>query len=248
VKPKRAISNITSPIVSSDLVFQGGATSAALQLTVSPRARVLRLKVDPRTGTVSLTVPRRVSQRKALEWAAQHRAWIEAQLAKIAPPERIGAGSVIPLYDRPHVVDWSADRSRIVRLEEGRILAGGPAEGLEGRILRWLKRHALDLLARETAEYAAKAKVTVAKVAVGDPLSRWGSCSSTGGIRYSWRLILAPPHVRRATVAHEVAHRVHMHHGPEFHALVAELFEGDPATAHAWLRRHGAALHRIARA
>jgi hypothetical protein len=244
----RAISNITSPTVNSDLVFEGGSTSAALQLTVSPRARVLRLRVDPRTGAVSLTVPRRVSQRKALEWAAEHRPWIEAQLAKIAPPERLGPGSVVPLYDRPHPIDWSVERSRIVRLEEGRIVAGGPLDGLEGRVLRWLKRHALDILTRETAEYAEKAEVTVSKVAVGDPLSRWGSCSSTGGIRYSWRLILAPDPVRRATVAHEVAHRVHMHHGPEFHALVAELFEGDPAPARAWLRRNGAALHRIARA
>jgi hypothetical protein len=243
-----AISNITLPTVNSDLVFEGGATSASLQLTVSPRARVLRLRVDPRTGAVSLTVPRRVSQRKALEWAAEHRVWIEAQLAKIAPPERLGPGSVVALYDQPHPIDWSPERSRIVRLEEGRILAGGPLEGLEGRILRWLKRHALDLLARETTEYAAKAGVTVSKVAVGDPRSRWGSCSSTGGIRYSWRLILAPDHVRRATVAHEVAHRIHMHHGPDFHALVAELFEADPAPARAWLRRNGASLHRIGRA
>ena len=233
--------------MNSDLVFRGGETTAALQLTVSPRARRLRLKVDPRTGAVLLTVPRRTSQRRALEWAAGHREWIEKQLARIVPPERLGPGALVPLYDRPHVVDWSAERSRIVRLEEGRILAGGPLEGLEGRILRWLKRHALDVLSRETAEYAAKAGVGVTRVTVGDPLSRWGSCSSSGGIRYSWRLILAPDHVRRATVAHEVAHRVHMHHGPEFHALVARLYGADPQPAREWLRRHGASLHRIAR-
>jgi predicted metal-dependent hydrolase len=242
-----AISNITSPIVSSDLVFRGGDTTSALQLTVSPRARKLRLKVDPRTGAVQLTVPRRVSQRKALEWAAGHRAWIETQLARIVPAERLGPGTTVPLYDRPHAIDWSAERSRVVRLEEGRIVAGGPLEGLEGRILRWLKRDALDLLSRETAEYAGTAGVSVTRVAVGDPLTRWGSCSSTGAIRYSWRLILAPDHVRRATVAHEVAHRIHMHHGPEFHALVAELYEADPKPARDWLRRHGATLHRIGR-
>ena len=242
-----AISNTISSIVSSDLVFRGGETSAALRLSVSPRARVLRLKVDPRTGAVVLTVPRRVSQRKALEWAAGHREWVETQLARIVPPERLGPNAAVPLYGRPHLVDWSAERSRIVRVEEGRIVAGGPLEGLERRVLRWLKRHALDLLAHETAEYAAKAGVAVSKVAVGDPLSRWGSCSSSGAIRYSWRLILAPDHVRRATVAHEVAHRVHMHHGPEFHALVAALYESDPKPARDWLRRHGAGLHRIAR-
>lgn len=247
MKSTRATSNTISPTVSSDLFFEGGVTGAALQLTISPRARVLRLKVDPRTGSVTLTVPRRVSRRKALEWAVGHRDWIETQLARIAPPERLGAGSIIPLYDQPHPIDWSPERSRIVRVEEGRIVAGGPAEGLEGRIVRWLKRHALDVLTRETAEYAAGAGVSVTRVAVGDPLSRWGSCSSSGAIRYSWRLILVPDHVRRATVAHEVAHRIHMNHSAEFHALVKQLFGGDPAPARNWLRSHGAALHRIAR-
>ena len=76
-------------------------------------------------------------------------------------------------------------------------------------------------------------------------MSRWGSCASTGTIRYSWRLILAPAFVRRATVAHEVAHLVHMNHAPAFHALVAEILGSDPRPARAWLRREGAALHRF---
>jgi predicted metal-dependent hydrolase len=234
--------------VSSELVFAAGGTSAALQLTVSARARVMRLRVDPRTGAVVLTVPSRVSRRKALAWAAEHREWVERQLARVVPAERLAPGAAVPLYDRPHIVDWSAGRSRLVRVEGERICAGGPLEGLESRILRWLKRHALDLLAAETAEFAARAGVAVSRVAVGDPLSRWGSCSSSGAIRYSWRLILAPDFVRRATVAHEVAHRVHMHHGPDFHALVAQLLGEDPRPARHWLREHGAALHRIARA
>lgn len=232
--------------MSSDLVFTGGATSSALKLTVSPRARTMRLRVDPRTGTVLLTVPTRMSRRKALEWAAGHREWVEKQLAAFAPPEPLGPGATIPLHGEPHPIDWSPDRPRRVTLAEGRIVAGGPREGLEARLVRWLKRHALETLSRETADYAAEAGVRVTRVGVGDPLSRWGSCSASGAIRYSWRLILAPEFVLRATVAHEVAHRVHMHHGPEFHALVRELFGDDPKPARLWLRRHGASLHRIA--
>ena len=128
---------------------------------------------------------------------------------------------------------------------DGRLLAGGPVEGLRGRVLRWLKARALERLEAETREYAAKAGVMASRVGVGDPVSRWGSCASSGAIRYSWRLILAPEFVRRATVAHEVAHLVHMNHGPAFHALVADLLGTDPAPARAWLRREGAGLHRV---
>ena len=207
----------------------------------------MRLRVDSRTGTVVLTVPRRVSQKKVLAWAEGHRAWIEAALAAVPASLPLGPGTEVPYCGLPHRVEWQADASRIVRAEDGVLVVGGPEETVETRLLRFLKRSALDVLTRETREYAAKAGVSIERVGVGDPLSRWGSCSSSGSIRYSWRLILAPEHVRRATVAHEVAHRVHMNHGREFHALVRELFGADPAPARQWLRREGASLHRFGR-
>jgi hypothetical protein len=205
----------------------------------------MRLKVDRRTGEVVLTIPRRASRRQALAWADGHREWIEARLAEVAPATPLVPGGIVPLYDRPHVIDWAPARPRTPKREEDRLVVGGPPEGLEARLLRWLRRHALDVLAAETAEFAVKAGVEVTRIGVGDPLSRWGSCSSSGGIRYSWRLILAPDWVRRATVAHEVAHRVHMNHGPDFHRLVERLLGTDPKPARLWLRRHGPVLHRI---
>ncbi len=207
----------------------------------------MRLRVDRRTGEVVLTIPRRASRRKALAWADGHRDWIEARLAEVEPALPLAPGADFPLHGLPHRIDWSPERPRTPRLEEGRLLAGGPEDGLEARLLRWLRRHALDTLASETAEFAAKAGVKVSRIGIGDPLSRWGSCSAAGGIRYSWRLILAPDWVRRATVAHEVAHRVHMNHGPHFHALVEALLGEDPKPARSWLRRHGPSLHRIGR-
>jgi predicted metal-dependent hydrolase len=221
--------------------------SFEVKLSVSSAARAMRLRVDRRTGDVLLTIPRRASRRKALEWAEGHRAWIESQLALVPPPRPLAPGAELPLHDRPHVIDWSPGRPRTPRLAEGRLIVGGPLENLEARLLRWLKRHALDLLVAETAEFAAKAGVAVVRVGVGDTRSRWGSCSASGGIRYSWRLIFAPDWVRRATVAHEVAHRVHMNHGPDFHALVEQLLGADPRPARAWLRNHGPSLHRIGR-
>ena len=124
---------------------------------------------------------------------------------------------------------------------------GGPREGFERRIESWLRKRALAALSADTQHYAALAGVAARAVSVGDPGSRWGSCSSQGRIRFSWRLILAPPEVRRYVVAHEVAHLVHLNHGPEFKALEARLFGPGVAEAKASLRRFGPRLRRVGR-
>lgn len=240
-----SISKTIWSIVTSELRF--GANATLITVKRSPRAKAMRLSVDPRTGAVLLTVPRRMSERKALEWAAGHREWIEQSLADVPPLVPFEPGAAIPLYGEPHIVDWRPDRPRTVRRQHGRLMVGGPIENIEARLLRWLKSEARALLTRETHEYAEKAGVSVGRVGIGDPISRWGSCSESGTIRYSWRLIMAPDFVRRATVAHEVAHRVHMNHGREFHRLVKNLFGADPSPARHWLRREGVALHRIGR-
>ena len=220
---------------------------APLEIVRHARARRARLSVDPASGRVRLTLPPRAPVKAALLWAEGQRGWIEAQRARLPRPRPFTPGSAIPFSDDLVTIDWRAHLPRRI-LREGDVLrCGGPAEGLPRRIEAWLKREALRILSAETAEMAARAGVEVARVTVGDPRARWGSCASTGAIRYSWRLVLAPAFVRRSTVAHEVAHRVHMNHGPAFHALVASLDECDPARSRVWLRAHGAALHWVGR-
>ena len=218
-----------------------------IEFRVSPRARRLRLRVDPRSGAVLLTAPRRTSERQALAWASSHRDWILARLAEIPPVQSIGPGQPVPLRGQDCLIDWAPTRPRKVERVGDRLLVGGPIETVEKRIVRWLKEEALAVLTAETRDFADRCGTSFSRVGIGDPVSRWGSCSSSGTIRYSWRLILAPDFVRRATVAHEVAHLIHLNHGPLFHRLVETLLEADPRPARSWLRREGAALHRFGR-
>ena len=139
------------------------------------------------------------------------------------------------------------DTSRIVRVDGDRLECGGPRDGFGRRIEAWLKRRARELLSADTAEVARFAGVCVRSVGIGDASSRWGSCSALGAIRYNWRLVLAPPEVRRWVVAHEVAHRVHMNHGTAFKSLEASLFDGDVDKARSTLRLIGPRLKRVGR-
>jgi hypothetical protein len=217
--------------------------SSDFDIVRHPRARTLKLSLDPVTGRARLVLPRRAALQPALAWALGKAGWLAEQRARLPVAHPFTPGAVLPVADEQLTIAWAAGRRRTVLRQGDTLSLEGPEETVPRRVEAWLRRTALDVLSRETATVAQAAGVTVIQVAIGDPRGRWGSCASTGVIRYSWRLILAPGFVRRATVAHEVAHRVHMHHGPAFHSLAAELLGTNPAPARDWLRRHGAALH-----
>lgn len=227
------------------------ALEAALPLPIDVRrirsARRMRLRFDEASATLKLTCPWRTSRRSALAWALDQRDWIDAQLARAEPALPFAPGSVIPIEGQEMRIAWDQAAPRAPRLAEGALICGGPRDGLARRIESFLKKRALETMSREVAEYAAVAGVTPRTVAVGDAASRWGSCSSEGRIRLSWRLILAPPAVRRYVVAHEVAHLKHLDHGPEFKAFEAQLYGPGLAEAKAKLRRLGPGLRRVGR-
>ncbi len=218
-----------------------------LEIVRKAAARRMKLSVDPRSGAVRLVLPRAAALAPALEWAEAHRGWIERQRARMPEPWPITPGMTVPFAGENYLLDWAEAHPRKPAIDGNRLILGGPADAMTSRLLRWMRAEAQALLDAETREIAARRDISITSVATGDPRARWGSCSSTGDIRYSWRLILAPSHVRRATVAHEVAHRIHMDHSRAFHRLVAELHQADPKPARAWLRTHGTRLHWFGR-
>ena len=216
-------------------------------MRIHPRARRLKLRLDERRELLLLTCPPRSSRRAALDWAAGQRAWVEARLAEAMPARPLAPGSVIPLEGQDTLLAWIEGGSRRVSHADGMLACGGPRESFSSRIQAWLRSRARDLLSADTACAAGRAGVSIKRVSIGDAGTRWGSCSASGSIRYNWRLVLAPPEVRRWVVAHEVAHRIHMNHGPAFKALEADLFDGDAAAARLLLRRIGPGLKRVGR-
>ena len=86
------------------------------------------------------------------------------------------------------------------------LCVAGETPYLSRRIHDYLKREAKRELNRKRAAQALG--VGIRRVSVRDQASRWGSCSSTGVLSYSWRLILAPPFVLGYLAVHEVTHLV----------------------------------------
>ncbi|MDJ1009603.1 MAG: SprT family zinc-dependent metalloprotease [Paracoccaceae bacterium] len=212
-----------------------GDPPISMALKRSSRARRLTLRVSALDGRVTLTVPAGVPEREALAFARSREAWLRRHLGSVEGPVAVGDGTVIP-------VEGVATR---VRVTPGRVThgAGEMAVPSVTHGLSYLKELARDRLTRAVDRHAAALERPVAAIALRDPRSRWGSCSSAGRLMFSWRLVLAPPSVLDYVAAHEVAHLKHMDHSPAFWQAVAAL-RPDYAGDRGWLRKEGPSLHR----
>ena len=123
------------------------------------------------------------------------------------------------------------------------LCVAGEAPHVGRRVGDYLRREAQRDLSAASRRAAELLGVSVKRISVRDQSSRWGSCSTTGVLSYSWRLILAPPFVLDYLAIHEVAHLVEMNHSPRFWRLVNRMCP-DAERAKVWLDTHGADLHR----
>ena len=209
------------------------------------RSRALRLRYDAARGELKLTLPLRHRLREARLWVEQQHAWVERQISGGIAPTVILPGASLPWDGADIGIDWQSGYPRTPRIADGRLQVGGPEESLGPRIRRWLVARARAEFTDRTQRMAGAEGLPLSDVRVGDPRARWGSCSSSGIIRYSWRLVMGPEFVRHAIVAHEVAHLAHMNHGPDFHTLNRRLGGHAVDASRAWLKQHGPALHAL---
>jgi predicted metal-dependent hydrolase len=208
-----------------------------------PRARRLTLRLH--AGELRLTVPARTAERDIAAFLSAGADWIARHTAD-------GPAAPAPLADGDRVA--LLDGHRVLRLVPGTTRAGARADATHltvrlpagtdaGPVVEaWYRSHARRTLGAMAQDLAGTMGLRVAGVSVRDPRGRWGSCSASGRLSFSWRLLLAPSAVASHVVAHEVCHLRHLDHSPDFHALLREV---DPATdeARAWLRANGPLLH-----
>jgi predicted metal-dependent hydrolase len=218
-------------------------------LKTNPRARRYIVKVNPSTGEVSVVAPDSRSLDRALAFARHERDWIATRLAGIPRRVPLKFGKHILYRGRRHEVRYGGRNRKSVWTDgkRKRRFIRVSRRGAEGEIAlrNWLKREARTQIAKRVVIYAEQLRVRPERITIRDTTSRWGSCSSTRHLSFSWRLILAPPRVFSYVIAHEVAHLRALSHSKRFWAIVEELV-GNSENSQAWLNRNGAFLHRYA--
>ncbi len=227
-----------------DLTVEISGETLPVRLRRNARAKKMILRVDGVNGDIKLTSPKHVSLSSLRAFLQEHSGWVERERAKLNVQGPLAHGDTIPYMGQSHIVAFLNEAPRKVEVLEGRILVGGPADQAAARLERWFRAEAKKRIGDDAIAYAGQLDVSVGRVSIGDMKSRWGSCSSTGTLRFNWRLLLAPPAVRRYVAAHEVSHLLEMNHSPRFWAHVAAIMP-DYAAHRKWLRANGSDLMRL---
>lgn len=224
----------------SDVLLPGDPP-IPLTLRRSTRARRITLRISQLDGRVTLTMPARLAEREALDFARTKQDWIRKHLAARGADIEVAPGTELPIGGQ--MVQVVPGQGRKVVLGQDGIAVPGPPERTGRKLSAYLKEIARDRLAGACDDYAARLGRPFERITLRDTRSRWGSCTSEGALMFSWRLIMMPPEVLDYVAAHEVAHLAQMNHSPAFWAEVERIY-GPYRDARGWLRKNGNAVHR----
>jgi len=222
--------------------YLAGNPPLEINLRRSKRARRISLRVSSLDGKVTLTFPYGLPESQALEFANEKADWLRKQQDRQVETVLVALGVTLPFRGSHRVIVSGSGRR--IEISDTAIYVPGNPETAARRVLGHLKQSARSELALASDTYAAKLGKPYSRLSIRDTRTRWGSCSSNGGLMYSWRLIMAPPNVLDYVAAHEVAHLVEMNHSSEFWKKVEQIY-GDYSKPRQWLRDHGNELHRF---
>lgn len=219
-----------------------------------PVAGVIAIKVHPRSKRLklsfkypaifSMTVPPGTSERSIQNFILQTESWISKQIVISQSQQQqqqkgfffqgISYDIVQKTLPGRDIYKFDHD-DRIVYLD---VLGQSPAQ----RLAYICRKEFQKVLPTLIKRYSTLMGLFPAKVVLRDTKSRWGSCSSTGHISLSWRLIMAPEKVMDYVIIHEFAHLKHMNHSADFWRLVVQ-YCPNYLECRRWLKENSRQLH-----
>jgi predicted metal-dependent hydrolase len=182
-----------------------------------------------RNGALEVRAPLRAAKADIERFVRSKEAWIEKTLAKSAADSEkrqgfeLNYGDTVMYRGGGRPITWrpanragfdSAGFYMPPNLTPGQIKAACV------QIYRMLAKR--DLTGK-ALEYAKRMGVSPAAVKINGAKTRWGSCSASRSLNFSWRLIMADDTVIDYVVVHELAHIKEMNHSPRFWAIVADV-------------------------
>lgn len=208
----------------------------------SPRRRSIGLKID--ASGLTIILPPRAPLAEAERVIQLKLAWIRAKLN--ARENRL-LPAALPLLEWGASALWLGESRTLqpalrAKLTDNRLyLCAANEQKIAPALMRFYQRSAKAYFAQRLSIWAQQMQLQPRQLILSSAKTRWGSCTSSGDIRLSWRLMQAPADVIDYVVIHELAHLAEMNHSARFWAIVAAVCPHWKRQRD-WLKQHGHAL------
>ena len=205
--------------------------------------RRLSLKVCRITGKISINAPKFLSESEIYKFYSLNRSWIHNQVNQCLVPKIVKEGLFLPVEGNLYEIVVKKNCSNIKFVENNQICIPKNISNIGKEVQTFLLEYCKSVMIPIISKKSNLIRQKIKKISFKDTKSRWGSCSSTGSIMLNWRLIMVPPSVYNYVIIHELAHLVHMNHGPLFWKLVQEL-SPNYSKDKEWLKKNSQEIRR----
>ena len=212
---------------------------------IRSKRKSLAIVVKP-DGSVLVRAPLRASNAVIQGFIEKHQDWIEKHRAKalavVPPPARQYVPGELFLYlGHSYPLEIVEAGRHPLRLEGTFKLAASRQKDAARVFERWYREQARQVLTERVEFFARQHRFQYQRIRITSARTRWGSCSATGSLSFSWRLILAPPSVVDYVVIHELVHTVIHNHSKKFWHRVGTILP-EYQEHRKWLREYGREL------
>lgn len=229
---------------------------------IKHNSRSTRISVRIKHSHLSATIPYETHSSSILELIEQNRERIEKVLKyhkerhdafHLEEPQSIIDGCKIPFQGKmlPVKVYFTAAKAPVFKLRDGylevRCLPFTTEEHqklLRKTLIKFYYSTLKEQLPPIFTKFEKILQVSIKRVTIKSQRTRWGSCSSLGNVNINWRLILTPPVVLEAVIAHELCHIIHPNHSKRFYNLLDSACATRTETD-SWLKESGSGIMQL---
>ena len=196
------------------------STLKASDLTIvrSPRRKGIAFSATPE-GEVRILAPLGVSEAELLRIAEENLPLLERLRRRAAsrftarPKPGFTEGEEFFLWGVKYPLRFSR---RVTAFDGAFILPAGTPEEVFASLEKFYRTALRRYLDRRVRDFAAQAHLKFDRVRISGAETRWGSCSSSGTISFSWKLAQCPVPLIDYVIWHELTHLEEMNHSPRF--------------------------------
>lgn len=222
--------------------------------TIRVSRRATRYHISVSDQGVEVVLPDGIPISRADSLLRDHADWLTVQLQKLAKRTRradlphLPANSIL-YQGKPVTVllkpDLSLKSRAVVGLVGDRLLVRVPNRINsipKTAVEAWLREQARHTIQLRVTAWSATFHLRPKHITIRDQRTRWGSCSSRGGLSFNWRLIMVPREVMDYVIIHELSHMDVPNHSTRFWTLVGTR-DPEYKKHRMWLKHNTHLLH-----